>query len=527
MKRPSTFLVAVLAGMAVTGVAWAEDLTLGIATETTSVDPHNYNTSSNLQIAEHVFESLIVKDHLQHLQPGLAVSWKPLDDKVWEFKLRQGVKFHDGTPLTADDVVFTHQRATTLKGYSSPPGRYQKNKKMKKVDDSTVHVWTENPYPNMVREMSIVHIVSRKHGTDTKAEHYNTGKATIGSGPYKFVEWIKGDRLVVVKNPDYWGEKEPWDKVTFKPIPSDPARIAALLSGAVDLIDYVPTTDLKSLRGNSKVALSETQSNRVIYMQFDSNRDLSTDILDNGGQPLWPNPLRQWKVRKAISMAINRQAIVDRVMEGAAVPASQLEGSFIYGHNPDLKVEPYDPEGAKKLLAEAGYPNGFQITVRGPNDRYVNDAKIVEVVAQMLTRVGIKSKVATLPRSVYFGKMRGGGPLGTPGYSFALIGSGTDTGEGLSSAIAGLHTYMPEKNLGWVNRGRYSNVRVDALLEKASVTLNDDEREKLLQEAGGIAVRDLAYLPLHYQKNVWAHRPDLAYRGRTDERTYAMGVRKK
>ncbi|MDP6885084.1 MAG: ABC transporter substrate-binding protein, partial [Rhodospirillales bacterium] len=217
--------------------------------------------------------------------------------------------------------------------------------------------------------------------------------------------------------------------------------------------------------------------------------------------------------------AINRKAIVDRVMEGAGFPAGQFPVKGMFGYNTDVKPDPFDPEQAKKLLAEAGYPNGFQLTVHGPNDRYVNDGKITEVIGQMLTKVGIKTQVHTEPKATFF--------KNAWGYSLVLLGFGSDTGEASSAFTALLHTQIKEKNLGRVNRTGYADPTFDKYVDDALMTLDDKKREQLLQAAGKYAADDVAFVPTHYQVNVWAHRPDLSYVARTDERTYGLYVPKK
>jgi peptide/nickel transport system substrate-binding protein len=286
------------------------------------------------------------------------------------------------------------------------------------------------------------------------------------------------------------------------------------------MIDVVPTADIANLKKNPKVVLSQGVSNRVIYLHMDHDRDNSPFITDAGGK----NPLKDWKVRKAISKAINRPAIVDRVMEGIAIPAGQLLPEGFFGVSPNLKPEAYDLEGAKKLLAEAGYPNGFGITLHGPNDRYINDYKICQAIAQMLARIGIKTQVETMPKAVYFAKASRGGPGGTPAFSFILVGWGAGTGEASSPLKSLLHTWDKARGFGASNRGRYSNPEVDKMVEDALATVDDAKREKLLQKATEIAMQDLGIIPLHYQVNTWATRKGLAYQPRTDEATIAMSV---
>jgi peptide/nickel transport system substrate-binding protein len=261
-------------------------------------------------------------------------------------------------------------------------------------------------------------------------------------------------------------------------------------------------------------------SNRVIYLHLDHKRDASPFVTGTDGK----NPLKDLRVRQAISKSINRPAIVEKVMEGVAIPAGQLLPEGFFGVSPNLKPETYDPEGAKQLLADAGWGDGFGLTIHGPNDRYINDAKIAQAIGQMLTRVGIKTKVETMPKSVYFRRASRGGPNKTPEFSFVLVGWGAGTGEASSPLKSLLHTYDKSRGFGASNRGRYSNPDLDKLVEDALATVDDAKREKLLQKATEIAIGDLGIIPLHYQVNTWATRAGLAYLPRTDESTVIMNV---
>lgn len=499
--------------------AAAETIRIGLASEPSSMDPHYHNLSPNNAFGRHVFDHLIGQDEKQRLVPALAVSWKPINDTTWELKLRKGVKFHDGSPFTADDVLFTAERAQNVPNSPSSFGLYLKGKTFKKVDDYTVHVTTAKPYPLMANDLATIAVISDENGKGATTEDYNTGKAMIGTGPYKFVEWVKGDRIVLEANPDYWGGKPQWDRVEFKPISSGPARVAALLAGDVDVIDVVPTVDIRKLKKNKDVVLSSGVSNRIIYLHMDQQRDKTPFVTAKDGSPLDKNPLKDVRVRRAISKAINRPAIVDRIMEGAAIPAGQLLPEGFFGVHPNLPPEKYDPEGAKKLLKEAGYPDGFAMTIHGPNDRYINDAKIAEAVAQMLTRIGIPTKVDTMPKSVYFKR------ASALEFSFILVGWGSGTGEASSPLKSLLATYDKEKGMGASNRGRHSNPEFDKVLEQALATVDDEKREALLQKATEIGIgQDLGIIPLHYQVNTWGTRKGLRYIPRTDEGTLAMGV---
>lgn len=516
--------IAVLSGVVLASApARADDITIALASEPTSIDPHFHNLGPNNAMATHLFDRLVNTDTNQKLVPGLAESWKPVNDTTWEFKLRKNVKFHDGSPFTADDVVFTMQRAPNVPNSPSSFSTYIKGKTFVKIDSHTIHIKTAKPYPLMANDMSTVPIISKKAGENATTADFNSGKAAIGTGPYKFSEYRPGEHFVFVPNNDYWGEKPKWAKVTLKPIKSKPSRVAALLAGDVDVIEGVPTTDIERLKSDPKVELSQGVSNRVIYLHLDHKREDSPFVKGPDGGKI-ANPLRKLKVRQAISKAINRDAIVERVMEGVAIKAGQLLPKGFFGVSPNLKPEAHDADGAKKLLAEAGYAKGFQLRIHGPNDRYINDAKIAEAIAQMLTRIGIKTDVETMPRSVYFKRASRGGPDKTPEFSFILVGWGAGSGEASSPLKSLIHTRDKSRGFGASNRGRYSNPAVDKLIEDALATVDDQKRQDLLAKATETAVGDLAIIPLHYQVNTWGTRKGLKYRARTDERTIATEV---
>ena len=238
------------------------------------------------------------------------------------------------------------------------------------------------------------------------------------------------------------------------------------------------------------------------------------------------NPLRDRRVRQALSKAIDRDAIVSRVMEGQAIKAGQLLPEGFFGVSSKLQPVAFDPNGAKKLLAEAGVPNGFRLTIHSPNDRYPNDAKIAEAVGQMLTRIGIDTQVVTMTQGVFFRDASSGGPDKTPKFSFILVGWGSGTGETSSPLKSLLATYDPQKGMGTANRGRYSNAEVDKLVGQALATVDDAKRADLLARAAETAIEDGGIIPLHYIVNTWAMRRGFSYKARADEYTLAGGVGK-
>ena len=524
MKRSASLLGAVAAAaMLASSPAFAEKITIGLASEPTAMDPHFHNLGPNNAMARHIYDNLINQDEKQRLTPGLALSWKPINELTWEFKLRQGVSFHDGSAFNADDVVCSFERAPNVPNSPSSFATYTKGKTVEKIDDFTVHFKTDAPYPLMANDISTIPIVSDSVGCSASTEDFNNGKASVGTGPFKFSDYKPGESVVMTRNDDYWGDKPAWTEVDFRPIKSGPSRVAALLAGDVDLIAGVPTTDIATLRANDGLQLSQGASNRVIYLHMDQFREDSPFVKANGGGAI-KNPLMDQRVRKAISMAINRDAIVDRVMEGVAIPAGQLLPEGFFGVSPNLDVVAYDPNGAKALLAEAGYGDGFEMTIHGPNDRYINDAKIAEAIGQMLTRVGIKTAVETMPRSVYFSRASKGGADGQPEFSFILVGWGAGSGEASSPLKSLIHTHDKSKGFGSSNRGRHSDAAIDAKIEEALRTVDDAKRQSLLAEATEMAMESVAIIPTHFQVNTWAAKKGLRYVARTDEYTLAIGV---
>ena len=510
-------LVAALPGMI--GVGAAANLTIGLGTDVTSLDPHYHNVTPNNSVGAHIFGYLVMRNEKSQLVPGLATEWKPIDPLTWEFKLRRGVKFHDGSDFTAADVVASIERVPTVPNSPSPFTAYSKQiREFVVVDPHTLRFRTATPYPLMPSDMTQILIVNKAAAKAT-TDDFNSGRAAIGTGPYKLVRYAKGDRIELARNDGWWGGATPWEKVTLRLLPQDAPRVAALLSGDVQVIEAVPTSDVARLRKDPRLAVFRTVADRLIYLHVDSDREVSPFVTDKAGKPLAKNPLRDPRVRKAMSKAINRPAIVDKVMEGEAIASGQLVADFLFGASKSLKVEPYDPDGAKKLLAEAGYPDGFGITIHAPNNRYVNDAKIAQAVAQMLTRVGIDTKVVAMPSSTFFTQAT------ELKFSMMLLGWSTGTGEASSSLKALVMTYNRDKGHGTANRGRYSNSKVDALTEDALQTVDDVKREAYLQRATELAINDTGVVPLHFQVNLWATRDGIAYVPRTDENTLAWQFR--
>jgi peptide/nickel transport system substrate-binding protein len=497
------------------------EVSIGLSASVTSMDPHYHNLSPNNALLLHVFEPLIQRDANMKLVPCLATSWKALDDLTWEFKLRPNVRFHDGSPFTAEDVAFTLKRVPNVPNSPSSFATFTKPiVDVKIVDPHTIIFRTAAPHVLLPSDMASVYIVSKKNGENATTEDYNSGKAAIGTGPYKFAEYVPNQKIVLTANYAYWGGEQPWDKVTFKILTNPAARVAALLSGDVQLIENVPTSDIAQLSKDKRFRVVDKVSNRVIYVHLQQSTDKSPPyVTDKSGKPLEKNPFRDARVRKALSIAINRDAIDQRIMEGKAVPAGQLLPDFFFGTSKKIKPPKYDPEGAKKLLAQAGYPDGFALTIFGPSNRYINDEKIAQAIAQFYSRIGIDAKVQTMPASVYFTRAT------KLEFGYMLLGWGTESGEQGSSLRSLLATHDPSKGMGVTNRARYSNPELDKLIERAMETLDDKKREALIQQAAELAMGDTALIPIHYEVSTWATAAAMRYTPRTDQYTLATGLK--
>ncbi len=525
LKRISTVASAVVmaAVVAATPLA-AQDLKIGLSAEPSAMDPHFHNLTPNNSLLGHIFERLVDFDETDKLVPGLAESWKLVNDTTWEFKLRGGVKFHDGSPFTADDVIFTFERAPNVPNSPSSFASSVRGKTIKKIDDLTIQISTAAPAPLLANDLTSILIISKKNGDGAKTEDYNSGKAAIGTGPYAFGTFVPGDKIELKANAAYWGKKPPFATVLLKPIKTGPSRVAALLAGDVDVIEDVPTADIERLKKDPKVALAQSVSRRVVYFHMDQFRDESPFITAKDGSKI-KNPLRDKRVRQALSKAINRDGIVSRVMEGVALPAGQLMADQFFGTSPKLKPVAFDAEGAKKLLAEAGFPNGFKMTMHGPNGRYVNDVKIIEAVAQMFTRIGIEASIETLPPAVFFSRASAGAG-GQPEFSFILVGWSADTGENSSALKPLVGTFDKDKGTGTANRGRYSNAALDKLIADALATVDEKKRGEILAAASELAMEDVAVIPSHFQITTWATRKGIKIQARPSEYTVISGVTK-
>jgi peptide/nickel transport system substrate-binding protein len=522
--RGAAAAIAVLSAMisGAAGPAGAQTLTMAVGAPITSLDPHYHQLSPNNAVADMIFDRLSNTDNLSRLVPGLALEWRPVDETTWEFRLRPDVRFHNGNPFTAEDVAFTIQRVPNVPNSPSSFAAYTRPiRAVEIVDPLTIRLRTASPSPLLPQDLSNIRFLDRETHENGSTEDFNSGRLAVGTGPWRVISHRNGDRIEFERNDNYWDDKTAYQRVSYRMITNDAARTAALLAGDIDFMDQVPTSDLAKLRADQRVTLSEITGLRLIFLGLDHLRaanENSPFITGNDGQPLGRNPLKDVRVRRALSIAIDRQAITQRVMEGAATPAGQFLPEGVFSHVPELTPPRADPDAARRLLAEAGYPQGFRITLHSPNDRYINDSRIAQAVGQMWTRIGVRTAVEAQTWATFIGR------AGRQEFSAHLIGWGSNP-EGSHPLRNIIATANRERGFGASNRGRYSSPEVDALIEQALVELDDAKRERILQQAQRRAFEDVAIIPLHIQTNIWATRRNIAHTPRNDELTRAQDVR--
>jgi peptide/nickel transport system substrate-binding protein len=496
----------------------AQTLTLGTKLELNTLDPHFFSAFPTGSSHEMIYEKLAVLDEKLVPRPQLAESWKNLDNLTWEIKLRKGVVFHNGAPFTADDVIFTWERVPNVPNSPNSFSQFTRSvEKIIKLDDHTIQMKTVAPSPMLPNDLANVLIVSATAAKGMTTQDFNSGKAAIGTGQYKLVEWKNGEQLVVERFDKYWGPKPTWTKVTERVIAKDPTRLAALLSGQVDAIDAVPSADLARFKGDAKFSLFRGPAALVHYIALDSARDVSPFVTAKDGTPLAKNPLQDPRVRKALSLAINRALIVTRMMDGSGIPASQLLGEQFPGSLKGLKPDPFDLVKAQALLKEAGWADGFRIVLHATNDRYPNDASVAQAVAQMWTRLGLKAEVETLPGSLFFSR--------ASKQDFSAFTAQYGAEEAANSLRALVATSIPAKGFGTANRTRYTNPVVDQLLTDALQTMDNELRNELLGRAIRFAMADQPLIPVFYPIFDFATKKGLTVTPRAQRRFNALMIK--
>lgn len=505
--RPALAIAFALGAAHAAPPAAARDLTMARVAEHAAIDPHFNNAGNDASTMRNIYDSLLNFDVNQAIGSSLAVSWRVVDPLTWEIRLREGVRFHDGSPFTAEDVVFSLTRA---KDVPNSPSSWARNvgdiATMTIVDPHTIRVTSRVPTPLLLEQIGQVYIVSRRVAEGASTSDFNAGRAAIGTGPMRFVSWTPGDQMRLQRFDGHWRGATEFERVTVRFITNPAARVSALLSGGVDVIDGVPAGDVARLSRERNIRVTSTVTPRMAYMALDSARDESPFVTDTEGRPMARNPLRDRRVRQAISMMINREAMVNTLLSGGGVPAGQIVPEGQGGYDPSLAPTPFDLPRARALLAEAGWPNGFGLTIHSSNNRFPQDGAMAQALGQMLARGGIRvNGVTTMPFNVYIGQAT---DQRFSAFLFAYNSASPHSADGLRGLLA---TRDLPRGMGGVNRGRYSNPEFDAVLSRALEAFDETERNRQLAAATRIAMEDQGIIPLLWQKSFWASRGDIVH----------------
>jgi peptide/nickel transport system substrate-binding protein len=482
-----------------------------------TADPYSQNEGLTNMFSQSVHDTLVMRDNSLALVPGLAVSWQQVNPTTWRFNLRQGVKFHDGTPFTADDVVFSFERAqhpnSQMRQYAVPVG------KPRRIDEHTVEFVQDKPNPITLEHATTIYIMSRAWAVKNKVERpldFKGKEETFasrnanGTGAWILVSREPGVKTVLKRNPDWWGAREgraPGNvtEVVYTQVSADATRTAALLSGQIDFVLDPPPQDLARLEANRETRIVRGQENRIVFFGFDQHRD---ELLYSNVKGR--NPFKDPRVRRAVYQAIDIDALRTRTMRGSSLPTGGMTPSTLPS-SPEIEQRlPHDPAAARQLLAEAGYPGGFEVTLDCPNNRYVNDEEICIAVAAMLTRVGIQTKVTAMPRATYFPKLE------KHDTSFFMLGWGGAITDAQTTLSPVLRSADPKTGNGSFNYGRYVNPRLDALIDAAAVEMDPAKRRQIVWDALKEHNAQVHHVPLHRQMIPWAMRGNVTVTHRAD-----------
>jgi peptide/nickel transport system substrate-binding protein len=515
---------AALLAATILAVPCAEARTLRFSSQgdITTLDPHGNNEGFTNAYLDGVYEPLVTRGKDLRIEPCLALSWERPNPTTMRFKLRPNVRFHDGSPFTADDVVFSIERA--LSDTSNFKPYLAGVKGAKKVDDLTVDIVTEGPAPVLIPQLTEVRMMSKSWSTKNnvlKPQNYMAKEETYasrnanGTGPYIVRSREADVKTVAVANSNWWGKREGnVDEVVYQPIKSDATRIAALISGEIDFVLDPPVQDITRLK-SGKTKVVEGNENRTIFLGMDQKRD---ELLYSSVKG--KNPFKDRRVREAMLLAIDVNAIKTQVMRGLSIPTAVMFAPQVDGYPKDLdKLKAVDRARAKKLLAEAGYPNGFEVTLDCPNNRYIADEKICVAVAGMLAQIGVNVKVNAMPRTQWLPKINN---LDT---SFYMLGWGVPTFDSQYALQSLLRTHVPKSADGDYNLGEYSNPRVDEAIDKLKTEVDTKKRAELAREVTRIHMEDVGHLPLHFQVIPWAMRTNVSVVHRADNRLTVKWVK--
>jgi len=499
MKKSFGYALFACVLTAASSVVGAQTVRIANQGDALSMDPHSLQETTQLSVVNNIFEGLTAFDKELRLEPALATSWEQVEPTVWRFTLRQGVRFHDGAPFNADDVVFSLERAAS-EG-SDMRSQVSDVTAVRKVDEFTVDVETRAPYPILPEVLALIYImdkewcetnqamlpVDRRKGVENAASF-----RANGTGPFRLKARQPDVRTVFERNDDYWGEIEGnVREVVFTPVSNDATRVAALLSGGIDVMEPVPVQDVDRINANPATQVLTGPELRTIYLGMDVGRD---ELLYSSVKGA--NPLKDKRVRQAFYQAIDIEGIQKTVMRGLSRPSALMVGPGINGFQPDMQRRPYDVAAARALMQQAGYGDGFELTMNCPNDRYVNDSRICQTVAANLSRIGVKINLQAETKATYFPR------IFNRDTSFYLLGWTPATYDA-HNALNAIVACVNESGAGLFNLGFYCNPRVDELIRNIQVETDPAQRNAMIREAFALHADDIGHLPLHQQVLVW------------------------
>ena len=497
---------AILALPLATLGAQAKELTFGYAGDLKSLDPHSLSESFTLSMANASYEGLVRRNSDMEIVPALATSWEILDPTHWRFHLREGVTFHNGNPFNADDVIFSAERVRA--DGSDLKYRIPAEAVFTKVDDYTVDVELPSPNPIlhyqwagwyiMDKEWSEEHDVVNPSPVNADAPSHAALHAN-GTGPFKVEAHQPGVETTWVPNDTWWDTAEHnLTRVKMTTIGSDPTRVAALLSGQVDWIAPVPAQDIERIAGNNGTHMLQGPDLRTMYLGFDTMRD---ELIYSNVKG--KNPFKDARVRKAVMHAVDVDAIAEKIMRGGATPASLMIAPSLFSGSDAFKRLPYDPEAAKALLAEAGYPDGFEVTLDCSNNRYPNDERICQAIVGMLGRAGITTTLNAQPKAQYFSRILAGGGYDTSFFMLGWSPAVMDSIDLLSNVLA---CRDAKGNGGTMNIGGYCNPELESLRDEIRVETDAAKRDDMIAKAWTIVMDDMGYVPLFQGSLAWGVR---------------------
>ncbi len=518
MKKFKLMLVAAASAAMLAAPAYAQTLRWAAQNDILTLDPHSQNHATTNAILMHAYEGLTRYNDKYQVEPALATKWTYISPTQVRFELRKGVKFHDGTPFTADDVVFSFGRIRQPQGTM---GIYVTGiNEIKKIDDHTVDFIMAAPNPLLLRNIIDFRIMSKswaEKNKTTNAQDYKNkeenfaSRTVMGTGPYKITGWTPEQRITMTQNADWWDKHTGNVKeVIYTPIKSDPTRVAALLSGDVDMLTDLPTQDIARLRQDSKLKVVDGPEVRTIYLAPDMG---SPELKHSNIKG--KNPFADKRVRQALSMAIDREAIKRNIMRGLSIPAGLMVAPGVNGHSPELDTPvKTDVEGAKKLLADAGYPNGFEVRLNCPNNRYVNDEEICQAVVAMWARVGVKATLAAENMATFIQKVQNFDS------SIYLLGWGVATYDAQYSLQSLIRTRTTGAD-GNFNFSKISDATVDRLVDAMKTETDATKRNTMIRDALVRTKEEVLTIPLHHQMRPWAMKAGVTTIHRSDDRPEA------